>query len=94
MPRRIADYPDTAGWTQLNQISTIGAAILGVGVIPFIMAVVLALRKPATEPANPWGGGTLEWWTDSPPPAGNFRDLPPIRSNRPVLDAARAGDLR
>ena len=24
MPRRIADYPDTAGWTQLNQISTIG----------------------------------------------------------------------
>jgi cytochrome c oxidase subunit 1 len=94
MPRRIADYPDTAGWTQLNQISTIGAAILGVGVIPFIIAVVLALRKPATEPANPWGGGTLEWWTDSPPPAGNFRDLPPIRSNRPVLDAARAGDLR
>jgi cytochrome c oxidase subunit 1 len=94
MPRRIADYAATTGWTELNQISTIGAAILGIGVIPFVIAVVLALRKPATEPANPWGGGTLEWWTDSPPPPGNFRDLPPIRSNRPVLDSALAGDVR
>ena len=94
MPRRIADYAATNDWTQLNQLSTIGSAILGLGVLPFVLAVGLALRKPATEPPNPWGGGTLEWWTDSPPPHGNFRDLPPIRSNRPVLDAGRPGDLR
>ena len=94
MPRRIADYAAGNGWTELNQLSTIGSAILGIGVLPFLIAVVLAMRKPATEPPNPWGGGTLEWWTDSPPPPGNFRDLPPIRSNRPVLDAARAGGLQ
>jgi heme/copper-type cytochrome/quinol oxidase subunit 1 len=94
MPRRIADYATANGWAELNLLSTIGSAILGLGVLPFLLAVALALRKPATEPPNPWGGGTLEWWADSPPPHGNFRDLPPIRSNRPVLDAARPGDLR
>ena len=63
---------------------------LGLGVLPFVLAVGLALRKPATEPPNPWGGGTLEWWTDSPPPHGNFRDLPPIRV-RPDRSSMRDG---
>ena len=31
MPRRYADYPADAGWTQLNQLSTIGSLILGLG---------------------------------------------------------------
>jgi cytochrome c oxidase subunit 1 len=86
MPRRIADYSAANGWTELNVLSTIGAALLGIGVLPFLVAVVLAMRSPADQPANPWGGGTLEWWADSPPPPGNFRSLPKIRSNRPVLD--------
>jgi cytochrome c oxidase subunit 1 len=88
MPRRIADYPATAGWTELNLASTVGAVLLGIGVLPFLAAVAAALRRPPDQPPNPWGGGTLEWWTDSPPPPGNFRDLPPIRSARPVFDAA------
>jgi cytochrome c oxidase subunit I len=87
MPRRIADYPADAGWTTLNQLSTIGAAILGIGVLPFLAAVFLALRRPPDQGPDPWGGATLEWWTDSPPPHGNFHDLPPIRSPRPVWDA-------
>ncbi|MFL5644317.1 MAG: cytochrome c oxidase subunit I [Chloroflexota bacterium] len=86
MPRRIADYAAANGWTELNALSTVGSALLGIGVVPFLIAVVLAMRSPADQPANPWGGGTLEWWTDSPPPPGNFRSLPRIRSNRPVLD--------
>src|SRR3954454_22858673 len=49
MPRRIADYPAAAGWTDLNVASTVGAAILGIGVIPFVAAVVLALRRPADQ---------------------------------------------
>ncbi len=90
MPRRIADYAAAAGWSDLNVISTVGSAILGIGVVPFLIAVALAMRQPPTEPADPWGGGTLEWWADSPPPPGNFRDLPPIRSARPVFDARMA----
>ncbi|MGH2511363.1 MAG: cbb3-type cytochrome c oxidase subunit I, partial [Candidatus Limnocylindrales bacterium] len=94
MPRRIADYSPANGWTELNQLSTIGSMILGIGVLPFLLAVFLALRKPATEPANPWGGGTLEWWADSPPKPGNFESLPPIRYARPVLDARPVADAR
>ncbi|HEY7131967.1 MAG TPA: cytochrome c oxidase subunit I [Candidatus Limnocylindrales bacterium] len=90
MPRRIADYPADAGWASLNALSTIGAAILGIGVLPFLAAVTLALRRPADQGPDPWGGATLEWWADSPPPHGNFRDLPPIRSPRPVWDARAA----
>jgi cytochrome c oxidase subunit 1 len=88
MPRRIADYAPTSGWSDLNLLSTIGAAILGLSVVPFLVAVVAALRRPPSEPADPWGiGATLEWWTSSPPPPGNFESLPPIRSPRPVFDA-------
>jgi cytochrome c oxidase subunit I len=87
MPRRIANYSASTGWMDLNVLSTIGAVILGIGLLPFLAAVVLAMRRPPDQPADPWGGGTLEWWTDSPPPPGNFRDLPVIRSARPVFDA-------
>jgi len=61
--------------------------VLGLGVLPFLVAVAAALRRPPDQGPDPWGGATLEWWTDSPPPPGNFRDLPPIRSVRPVFDA-------
>jgi len=87
MPRRIADYGAATGWRDLNALSTVGAAVLGLGVLPFLVAVAAALRRPPDQGPDPWGGATLEWWTDSPPPPGNFRNLPPIRSVRPVFDA-------
>ena len=92
MPRRIADYPPDRGWDTLNLISTIGALILAVGTLPFIAAVWRALRRPADQPADPWGANSLEWATSSPPPHHNFDRLPPIRSLRPVLDARMAAE--
>jgi cytochrome c oxidase subunit 1 len=86
MPRRYADYSDAA-WSGLNVLSTVGSLILGLGTIPFLVAVFLALRQPADQPNDPWGGNSLEWWTTSPPPHHNFTSLPPIRSERPVFDA-------
>jgi cytochrome c oxidase subunit 1 len=97
MPRRIADYGASTGWANLNLLSTVGAAIMGIGILPFVLAVALALRNPPDQPPDAWGiGATLEWWTDSPPPPGNFRDLPRIRSPRPVFDArlAATGEAR
>jgi cytochrome c oxidase subunit 1 len=87
MPRRIADYPAGLGWEPLNALSTAGAALMAIGTIPFLVAVVNALRRPPDQPEDPWGANSLEWWTSSPPPAHNFRSLPPIRSERPVFDA-------
>jgi cytochrome c oxidase subunit 1 len=90
MPRRYPDYAANPGWTELNLISTVGSLILGLGVIPFLVAVVTALRRPPDQPNDPWGANSLEWWTTSPPPHHDFTSLPPIRSERPVFDAREA----
>jgi cytochrome c oxidase subunit 1 len=90
MPRRITDYAAASGWSELNAVSTVGSLVLGLGVIPFLVAVWRALRRPADAPDDPWGGYTLEWATSSPPPTHNFTSLPRIRSNRPLFDARMA----
>ena len=36
MPRRYADYLPSDGWTTLNMVSTIGAYILGLSMLPFM----------------------------------------------------------
>jgi cytochrome c oxidase subunit 1 len=87
MPRRYADYAADTGWTALNAVSTMGSVLLGLGFLAFVVNVVLALRRPADQPADPWAGNSLEWWTSSPPPEHDFDSLPPIRSTRPVHDA-------
>jgi cytochrome c oxidase subunit 1 len=86
MPRRIAVYPADQHWTFLNRLSTAGAYLLGIAVLPFLWNVFRTWRHGERVGDNPWGAGTLEWATTSPPPEHNFDSLPPIRSNRPVWD--------
>jgi len=90
MPRRVASYVEADGFTTLNRISTIGAALLGASTLPFLWNVWRTLRsrdESTIAGDDPWEGQTLEWATSSPPPPENFdRPLPPIRSNRPVWD--------
>jgi cytochrome c oxidase subunit I len=86
MPRRIADYAASTGWGTLNLVSTLGALIMGIGTIPFFLAVALALRQPPTAGPDPWEGNSLEWATSSPPPHHNFVALPRVTSERPVFD--------
>jgi cytochrome c oxidase subunit I len=90
MPRRIADYGSGTGWTDLNLVSTAGAFLLAIGVVVFVWNFVTSLRLGPPAGDDPWGGHTLEWATSSPPPAHNFVALPPITSDRPVLDLRRA----
>ena len=89
MPRRVADYFDDDGFTGMNQLSSVGAFLLGASTLPFLWNAVQTLRGRLGRPAgpDPWGGHTLEWATSSPPPPENFDGpLPPIRSGRPVWD--------
>jgi heme/copper-type cytochrome/quinol oxidase subunit 1 len=87
MQRRIAIYPSNQGWNFLNLLSSIGAYILGLGVVPMLWNVFRSLRKGERVGDNPWDGMTLEWACSSPPPHHNFESLPPIRSERPLWDA-------
>ncbi len=86
MIRRIIDYAPNPGWTELNFLSTIGAFLVGISILPFLWNVFITLRSPATAGDDPWDANTLEWATTSPPPAYNFDALPAIRSERPLFD--------
>jgi heme/copper-type cytochrome/quinol oxidase subunit 1 len=87
MPRRIYTYAPNLGWDGLNLASSVGAYLLGVGVLIFIANWFITVRKPADAPADPWDAFTLEWATTSPPPPEDFETIPPVRSARPVWDA-------
>ncbi|HET9102749.1 MAG TPA: cbb3-type cytochrome c oxidase subunit I [Solirubrobacteraceae bacterium] len=91
MPRRISRYPQHPGWATLNRLETVGAVIIALGVLTFLINVWVSLRRPEPAGADPWQGHTLEWATSSPPPALNFEaPLPPIRSYAPLLDLREA----
>jgi cytochrome c oxidase subunit 1 len=92
MPRRIADYSPDAGWTVMNMLSTGGAFLIALSMIPFVVNVVATLINGERVGDDPWEGNTLEWATTSPPPAYNFDRLPPIRSERPMFDLRHKHD--
>jgi cytochrome c oxidase subunit 1 len=81
MPRRVYTYGEGMGWGQLNLTATLGALLIGLSVLLFIINVAHSRRKGAPAPDNPWGAGTLEWSVSSPPPASNFH-LPPVVHSR------------
>ncbi|MFC4113853.1 cytochrome c oxidase subunit I [Nonomuraea zeae] len=88
MPRRYADYSAGDGFTMLNEISSVGAFLLGASTLPFLYNVYkTARRAPKVTLDDPWGyGNSLEWATSCPPPRHNFTSMPSIRSERPAFD--------
>jgi cytochrome c oxidase subunit 1 len=81
MPRRIYTYaPQYAGW---NAVASLGSAVLGVGMLIFVLNMLLSLWRGARAPVDPWDhkefNRTLEWTVSSPPPAENFSTIPVIR---------------
>lgn len=93
MPERVFDAFAFGGVEEvdaveaLNLVSAIGAAIVALGlllVIGDLFASSLLGRRGAAAD-NPWGGHTLEWATSSPPPPGNFAEVPTVTSATPLL---------
>ncbi|WEK56267.1 MAG: cytochrome c oxidase subunit I [Candidatus Cohnella colombiensis] len=81
MPRRVVSYLPGQGFDNMNLISTIGAFLMGIGTIAFIINVFVTWSKPRNAEADAWGDGrSLEWTIPSPPPEYNFKQLPLVRS--------------
>ncbi len=88
MPRRYYTYLAEDGFTWMNQLSTVGAMILGLSMVPFLWNVWITARTaPRVTVDDPWGTGrSLEWATSCPPPRHNFHAIPRIRSESPAFD--------
>jgi cytochrome c oxidase subunit 1 len=82
MPRRYATYLPGDGVTWMNQLSTVGAMLLGASMLPFLYNVYITARRGAKVTVDdPWGyGRSLEWATSCPPPRHNFTSIPRIRT--------------
>lgn len=86
MPRRVWTYPPGMGWDNLNLIATIGAVTIGASVLVFIVNALHSYRHGALAGPDPWGAGTLEWSTASPPPPHNFDALPVVHGRDPLWE--------
>ena len=89
MPRRIYDYSDELGVGGYNLVSTIGSFLLGIGVLITMINILHSIRHGKRAGNDPWHGNTLEWFTQSPPPANNFDVIPRVRSVEPMKDIRR-----
>ncbi len=76
MPRRYASYQ--LEFTDLHRLSTIGAMMLGIGLLVAAVVLIHSLFYGKKAPRNPWGGATLEWECSSPPPHDNFSSAPTV----------------
>jgi cytochrome c oxidase subunit I+III len=86
MPRRVYTYLPGLTWDLPNMISTIGAVIVAIGFLVVLADVIKGLRSGPKAGDNPWGAGTLEWATTSPPQNYNFATIPSVRSREPLWD--------
>jgi cytochrome c oxidase subunit I len=84
MTRRIYTYVPQAGWADLNLLATIGAFLLGLSVLLFLVNVITSLYRGKVAGPDPWGAGTLEWATTSPPPSYGFLYVPTVASREPL----------
>jgi cytochrome c oxidase subunit 1 len=86
MPRRVYTYPAGLGLELPNLLSTIGAFVVGLSVVLFVVNGIMSLYRGRIAGPNPWDAPSLEWATSSPPPVYNFAHVPVVESRTPLWD--------
>jgi len=64
----------------LTMMTSWSAWLLALSQIPFIINFFWSMRKEERAEENPWQATTLEWATPTPPPHGNFLEVPVVYS--------------
>jgi heme/copper-type cytochrome/quinol oxidase subunit 1 len=87
MTRRIYTYLPEMHWGGLNLLASLGALFMAAGVAVFIVNFFWSRSYGVIAGPNPWGAGSLEWATPSPPPSYNFLELPTVNGREALWDA-------
>lgn len=72
------NFPDLAHpWMQnLRIIATYALIVMILSQFIFFLNVIISLLGGEKAERNPWKANTMEWITESPPPHGNFKEMP------------------
>jgi cytochrome c oxidase subunit 1 len=92
MPRRIYTYEPGRGWDAWNFIVTVGVFFQASGILVFLGNLIWSYLRGKAVGSDPWDAWTLEWSTNSPPPAYNFALIPVVKSRRPLWDLKHPDD--
>jgi cytochrome c oxidase subunit 1 len=81
--RRIYDYrnfPDLAGpaYQDVRVLATTATLIMFCFQLVFFYNIFISWKSGKKAGKNPWKSCTLEWTADSPPPHGNWPELPTV----------------
>jgi len=80
MPRRTYRYGSGLGWDVPNLIETVGAYVLAIAVLLFVVNLIVSAWRGQVAGDDPWDARTLEWITPNPVPEYNFAELPVVTS--------------
>jgi cytochrome c oxidase subunit 1 len=79
--RRIYDpsqYEFLQPLAPINRFITVSALLLLAAQIPFVVNFIMSWFNGKKAPENPWDANGLEWTVPSPPPHGNFAEVPAV----------------
>ncbi len=81
--RRIYDYthfPDLANpaMQSLRIMSTVALVVMLLFQFIFLYNFIVSMFRGKKAEKNPWKANTLEWTTESPPPHGNWQEMPTV----------------
>jgi cytochrome c oxidase subunit 1 len=81
--RRIFDYTNfpelsTPYMNGLREFATVSLVVMLLFQVVFLYNFINSLIRGPKAEKNPWKANTLEWTAESPPPHGNWPELPTV----------------
>jgi len=90
--RRMYTYSESTGFSALNMVSFIGAAIMAVAFALLVYNIYYSIRYASRDIGNdPWDARSLEWATHTPVPEYNFAIIPEVASTEAFWDSKKKG---